>query len=277
MVATNKILLTIVAAGANSLANAADLPPPPPAPPIPLSVPAPAFGGWYLRGDVGVGAVQGSNFQSTIEPGYANGAFVLPNGPIVPAYAAIGDSALYDFGFGYQFNNWLRGDLTGEYRTEATYRRGISAAWWTPGGVGTNFDVYSAGLSTALFIANGYVDIGSWRGLTPYAHAGVGLAAHNFQGLNDNGGAVAVDAHPTNLAWSVGAGLAVSITPNFKIDVSYRYIDMGGIASNRLDYCLNQPCFNERQSFHAASNDIRLGFRYVFVEPVAAAPVIAKY
>jgi len=113
-------------------------------------------------------------------------AFVLPNGPIFPAFAAVGDSALFDFGFGYQFNSWLRGDLTGEYRSEATYRRGISTAWWTGGGVGTNYDSYSAGLSTALFMANGYVDIGTWRGVTPHIHAGVGLASHNFQGLNDS-------------------------------------------------------------------------------------------
>jgi opacity protein-like surface antigen len=98
-----------------------------------------------------------------------------------------------------------------------------------------------------------------------------------FGGLNDSGGAVATNASPTNLAWSVGAGLALSITPNFKIDVSYRHIDMGGIQSNRLEYCLNQPCFNERQWFHVASNDVRLGFRYVFLEPVAPTVVAAKY
>ena len=279
MAATHKIIFVLVAVGASSLAKAADLPMPIPSPPSsPVAVPVADLGGWYLRGDVGVGAMQGSNFQSTILPGYANGAFVLPNGPIVPAYATIGDNGLFDFGFGYQFNRWLRGDLTGEFRSEATYRRGISVAWWNPdGSVGTNYDSYSAGLSTALFMANGYADIGTWYGVTPYVHAGLGLASHNFRGLNDNGGAVAVNASPTNLAWAVGAGLALSVTPNFKIDVSYRYIDMGGIASNRLDYCLNQPCFSERQSFHAASNDIRLGFRYLFAEPVTAAPVIARY
>ncbi len=278
MGATKTMLLAMLVAGASSLAEAADLPMPP-APPIAVAVPVADFGGWYLRGDVGVGAVQAGNFQSTIEPSYANGAFVLPNGPIVPAFAAVGDSALFDFGFGYQFNSWLRGDLTGEYRSEATYRRGIATAWWTGGGVGTGYNSYSAGLSTALFMANGYVDIGTWRGVTPYIHAGVGLASHNFQGLNDSGGAVAVAAHPTNLAWSLGAGLALSITPNFKIDVSYRYIDLGGVASNRLEYCLNQPCFNERQWFHVASNDVRLGFRYLFTEPaiVAPAPLTAKY
>ena len=275
MGATNTLLLTMLLAGASTLAEAADLPPPPP---IAVAVPVAEFSGWYLRGDVGVGAVQASNFHSTIEPGYANGAFVLPNGPIIPAFASVGDSGLFDFGFGYQFNRWLRGDLTGEFRSEATYRRGISAAWWNPdGSVGTGYDSYSAGLSTALFMANGYLDVGTWYGVTPYVHAGVGLASHNFRGLNDSGGAVATNASPTNLAWSVGAGLALSITPNFKIDVSYRYIDMGGIQSNRLEYCLNQPCFNERQWFHVASNDVRLGFRYLFLEPVASTVVAATY
>ena len=60
------ILATLVAAGASSAAFGADLLPPPPqlGPPPPMDV----GGGWYLRGDVGVGAVQMSNWRSTLQP-----------------------------------------------------------------------------------------------------------------------------------------------------------------------------------------------------------------
>ena len=34
-------------------------------------------------------------------------------------FSSIGDSAIFGVGVGYQFNNWFRGDVTGEYRTSA--------------------------------------------------------------------------------------------------------------------------------------------------------------
>ncbi len=271
-------LATIVASGASFAANAADLLPPPP--PIEAPMPPPDFGGWYLRGDVGVGAVQGANFRSTLTPDPVTGT--LPNGPITPAFASLGDSGIMGVGVGYQLNGWLRADLTGEYRTEAEYRRGIVYSYYNgTGGVGTGADFYTAGLGTALFMANAYVDLGTWRGITPYVGGGVGVAAHNLNGLYDVGGGVAQNTSPANFAWAVMAGLAFNITPNLKMDIGYRYVDMGDITSNPIQ-CLNSPCFHEQQSFHVASHDIRLGFRYAFAEPapmpfLPSRPLVSKY
>ena len=47
----------VVAMG--SLAQAADLPPPPAVEPAPMMAPA-EFGGWYIRGDIGLGVQTGS-------------------------------------------------------------------------------------------------------------------------------------------------------------------------------------------------------------------------
>ena len=119
------ILATLVAASASSAAFGADLLPPPPqlGPPPPMDV----GGGWYLRGDVGVGAVQMSNWRSTLQPFDETGnAF---NAVAVPSFAAMGDQTFGGVGVGYQFNHWLRADITGEYRTEATYRANIMSAW----------------------------------------------------------------------------------------------------------------------------------------------------
>jgi opacity protein-like surface antigen len=278
------LILATLAAGGATAANAADLlPPPPPLPPIPVADNCNGcYNGWYIRADVGVGAVQGDQVRSSITPGVDpnTGSLVVPNGPIVPAYAALGDTAMAGAGVGYQFNNWLRADVTGEYRTEASYRRGIAIAFTNGAGFPqTGFDNYSAGLGTALFLANGYIDLGCWRGITPYVGAGVGVAAHNFHGLNDSGGAVASDVSPGNFAWAVMGGVAFNVTPNLKLDVGYRYVDMGSIQSNPL-ICLNQPCFNERQSFRVASHDVRVGLRYVFGEPARPLPppaLVTKY
>jgi len=121
---TALFIATLAAAGATCSAKAADLLPPPP----PIEAPPPVeFSGWYLRGDGGVGAVQISGWKSTLQP-YDEVGNSLAGNDIVPAYSTIGDQSFAGGGFGYQFNNWFHGDLTGEYRTEANYRAGIVAA-----------------------------------------------------------------------------------------------------------------------------------------------------
>ncbi len=275
------ILATLVAVGASSAAFGADLlPPPPQLEPIPVDV----GGGWYLSGDVGVGALQMSSWRSTLAPVDETGNTF--NAVAVPSFAAIGDQTFGGVGVGYQFNHWLRADITGEYRTEASYRANIMSAWTLNNPTAFGTDSYTAGLSTALFMANLYVDLGTWRGITPFVGGGVGLAAHKLSGLNDIGGGastggigIAPDATPTNFAWAVMAGLALNVTPNLKIELGYRYVDMGTVTSNSIQCANPQGCFQETHGFHVASNDVRLGFRYalggapVYMQP----PLVTKY
>ncbi len=269
------ILATLVAAGASSAAFGADLLPPPPQlePPPPMDV----GGGWYLRGDVGVGALQMNSWRSTLQPFDETGqSFATSGNLFVPAFASIGDTTFAGVGFGYQFNHWFRADITGEYRTEATYRAGLSGANILSGWTG--FDTYNGGVSTALFMANGYFDLGTWHCITPFVGGGVGIAAHKFAGLTDSGGGVATDATPTNFAWAVMAGLARNVTPNLKIELGYRYLDMGNINSNPIQCLQPQGCWQERHSFDLASQDVRLGLRYAFVgAPAPMGPLVTKY
>ena len=275
------ILATLVAAGASSAAFGADLLPPPPQlePPPPMDV----GGGWYLRGDVGVGAVQMSSWRSTLQPVDETGnAF---NAVAVPSFASMGDQTFGGAGVGYQFNHWFRADITGEYRTEASYRANIMSAWTLNNPTSFGTDSYSAGLGTALFIANAYVDLGTWHCITPFVGAGVGLASHNLAGLNDVGGGaanggigVAPDTHQTNFAWAIMAGLALNVTPNLKMELGYRYVDMGSITSNPIQCASPNGCYQETQGFHVASQDVRLGFRYAFVgAPAPMGPLVTKY
>ena len=74
------------------------------------------------------------------------------------------------------------------------------------------------------------------------------------------------------------AGLGFNITPNLKLEVSYRYLDMGSLTSAPITCEAVGGCFFERQSFHLASNDVRIGFRYLFADYARPAPpLIAKY
>jgi opacity protein-like surface antigen len=269
----------VVALGAIGPAAAADLLPP--APHIEVVPPAPEFSGWYLRGDVGVGINQISGLRSSFEPGFFvdNPQFTQSN---------LGDSAIIGFGVGYQFNNWFRGDFTGEYRSQVSYN---SVQAWGPTFCpllsGRCYDSYNGRIGAAVFLANGYVDLGTWVGVTPFVGVGLGIANLQMASLTDvdpqNGGfGYAQRSNLTNFAWAVHAGVGYSVTPNLKLEMSYRYLDMGRFTSSGI-VCLNTPaCGYERQSFRIASHDMRVGFRYLLGDAspapmVAPGPLIRKY
>lgn len=265
--------LTVGAAGG---AAAADLTLPVP-PPI-EAVAAPAqFSGWYLRGDVGVGINEMSNFSST-------------DASFVPGFqydgAGLGTQAIIGAGVGYQFNNWFRADVTGEYRTPSKFWAGegyFNTVSGLPG-----FDSYSGSVRSTVVLANGYFDIGTWYGFTPFVGGGVGAAFQQFHALTDIGlgpdnvGAygIAPDKNLIQFAWALMAGVDYSILPNWKIELSYRYLDMGNVSSYPI--ACTAGCTNERQSFLMTSHDVRLGLRYVFAEvspmaPPLPGPVVSKY
>src|SRR5262245_10518690 len=98
---------------------AADLPPPLP-PPVYRPPPVvDCCGGWYLRADVGVGFQRFKEFQfhqTNIAPGV-----VWPASWRIDE-RDIKDTAFVGFGIGYQWNNWLRFDFTGEYRMSSKFK-----------------------------------------------------------------------------------------------------------------------------------------------------------
>src|SRR5882724_6474221 len=68
-----------------------------------VMAPAEDFGGWYLRGDVGVGVFHNPKWFDA-DSAAVGGSFV---------HQGNADAPFVGFGVGYQFNNWLRVDVTG--------------------------------------------------------------------------------------------------------------------------------------------------------------------
>ena len=67
------------------------------------------FGGWYLRGDIGFSNQSVKTFATPTRAAYDNVA-------VCSDRQASTAPASYGVGVGYQFNNWFRADVTGEYR-----------------------------------------------------------------------------------------------------------------------------------------------------------------
>ncbi len=161
---------TAVALIVATAAQAADFAPPPPPPPVQHF-----GGGWYLRGQVGVGMLKGDQVEYIKNPANFNDfAFEQSD---------IGDTVFVGGGVGYEFNRWLRFDATAEYRSKARVKAFGS---YTFGG-GTFGDAYDGYIKSWLFLANAYVDLGTWNCLTPFVGAGIGGAYNTLADFTDIG------------------------------------------------------------------------------------------
>ncbi len=306
MVSTRGLILAgLTALGAAGAARAADLPPPPvmPAPPAEVV----DTSGWYLRGDVGVGIASTPNFRST----FADGAGLPGSGASTAASVigreqeSLGDSAFVDVGVGYQYNPWLRFDVTGEYRTAQDFS-GVLAyniAGFTDynGNQATARDLYSGKVQSTVALANAYVDLGTWWCLTPFIGAGVGGSYNRVYGLNDlgtgstaaypyanqgdNGFGTARASGKFDLAYAGYAGLDYAINSNLKLELAYRYLNMGEATSSAIN-CVGGGCARETQHYKLESNDIKLGMRWMFNDVATLtpatyvapeAPIVRKY
>src|SRR5215213_4888982 len=96
--------VALFATAAQTGARAADMPMPPVSlPPIDEYVAS----GWYLRGDIGM---SNQPVKSLFNSQYATATSVNT------AQKDFDSAPLFGLGVGYQWNSWLRTDVTGEYR-----------------------------------------------------------------------------------------------------------------------------------------------------------------
>jgi len=149
------------------VAQASDYPQPyvpPPPPPVIIQQPEPAFAtGWYLRGFVGIGMTGGSDAEYIKNPANSNDfAF---------EYTSYADTYFIGGAVGYEWNNWFRFDFSGEYRAKS---RIYAYGTYTDGGSGVFGDIYEGNLKSWVFLANAFVDLGTWECFTPFVGAGVG-------------------------------------------------------------------------------------------------------
>ncbi|KJC43654.1 hypothetical protein UP09_16865 [Bradyrhizobium sp. LTSP885] len=261
---------SLIAAGAASLlssaAFAADMPIMPPPQMAYAPPPVQDFGGWYLRGDIGM-----TNSSAKLHDNLFD---TLPAGSTLThdGHGFTGGQS-YGLGVGYQFNSWFRADITGEYRSRVSFS-GTDVSTF-PGGSSLS-DVYQGGYTSWVGLANVYADLGTWWCLTPFVGVGVGAAHIQTTGLQDSGVAFAPGvgsfgsssyfangASTTNFAWAVHAGVAYKVNQNFTVELAYRYLDMGtAVHGNGQSFDGSNAGPSSFQYRDLISQDVRLGVRF---------------
>lgn len=187
------------------------------------------FSAWYLRldggyrsGDVANGTAFGNPITST----------------------KVDESGTIGGGFGFKYQ-WLRSDLTVDY-----------------GGAGKLVSATALGSPTVsqkmqnlTTLLNGYLDLGTWWGMTPYVGAGFGYTYFKPTTVTVFGAPTSVANNNWNFTWGLMAGASITLSPSFLIDVNYRYLDMGEATTNTS---IGQVRYGEW-----TANEFRVGLRYL--------------
>lgn len=208
---------------------------------MPISLPpmverAPVFveeyqSGWYLRGDLG--------YRMNEIDGIASVIGVVPSGNTIDDRFTVGGGAGYKSG-------WFRADVTIDWAPRS------SVASVTPD--------YRLKVEALTWLANIYLDLGTWYGITPYIGAGAGMSWNRTSDYFSNAlllpGLDGLKDNRWEFAWAAMGGLTYHLSPNLLMDLSYRYLNMGDaitpIASNN-----NQLTIKDM-----TAQEFRIGLRY---------------
>jgi len=197
--------------------------------------------GWYVRGDLGY-----SPWNENQAPSYS-----LIDAGGAPIASGAFDNARFSrpfsggLGIGYQFNDLLRADLTGEFFRgdfSGTARSARPCSPTAPVGTGCSYggkaDFRAYGL-----MANGYVDLANLAGFTPYVGAGAGATHVSWgtftaspscvDGVGACGGATFADERYSGedgwrFTYALMAGVSYSVSDRVKLDIGYRFSDIAG-------------------------------------------------
>ncbi len=265
------VLACAALAGQTTAAAAADLMYPPDKGIVEVPAPVPvAYGGWYLRGFMGMTNQDVDKITSSV---IEAGDFRILN-------KGFDSSPLWGLGVGYDTGHYFRFDMTGEYRGAASFTAldcyscdaGVPTA-------GTN--EYTATKSEWLMLFNAYWDIGTWKGVTPYLGAGIGwdsIKIDDFKDINvpNAGVAFANSKTTTNFAWALHAGFAYDVTQNFALDFAYRYVNLGDAKSGVITAYDGTGTFDRLEFKDIDSHDLMIGARWKFGCDCGAVPAVYK-
>ncbi|CCV10989.1 outer membrane beta-barrel protein [Mesorhizobium sp. STM 4661] len=264
-----------------SQALSADYDPPIYVDQAPDYVPVEVGSGWYLRGDVGYAFSHPFENESTVTG---------------PMESFTSEASLFtgSIGMGYHFNDYLRLELNGgilptnEFADRdklaatcdgSTYAKNASGDIITVP-TSQECDLFDNATNKGYSVmANGYVDLGTYVGITPYIGGGLGVAYNKYYKSIGARDCKEVEANPSgtggficddpagyegetdtgaqfNLAYSIGAGLSYRVTKNVSLDLGYEYFAVPGAKFVAYD----DGAFNIKKGIDYQT--VKLGLRY---------------
>jgi len=230
----------------------------------PPEVVPPVYGGWYLRGDIGMSNQQlHGSLDNELMDATDNFEW-LDSG-------SFSSAPTFQVGIGYKYNDWLRFDGTIQYRGKADFT--ALDRYSDPGddadpSTWDGSNEYSATKKEWVVMANAYVDLGTWNGITPYVGGGLGAAQVTIGNMRDintpnNGVAYGGSHSQWNFAWALHTGLGFDITDRLTLDLGYSYLSLGDgqsgdlVAFDGTNNIDNPMIFND-----LISHDFKFGLRY---------------
>ncbi|RUM95684.1 porin family protein [Pseudaminobacter arsenicus] len=216
-----RIALSLAAAALwQAPAVAADYEPPIIVDNAPEYVPVEVGSGWYLRGDIGYNlnkSVYDIDFLDTDSTRFNGG-----------------------IGVGYHLNDYLRTELNLGFVSQDKYQTDLG-----PFTVSAKNSVWSG-------MVNGYYDLATISGFTPYIGGGLGLL-HSRSEVTVDDVSVLTDRQ-YELAYSLAAGVNYQVSKNVSMDLGYQYLSSPDTKYFNIDTGLVEDGIDYHQ--------IKVGLRY---------------
>jgi opacity protein-like surface antigen len=196
----------------------------------------------YIRLGIGLSDTRSTSFAdqdcTATSPAALFGCDNGPDGNPIGAYGSFGSSVLFEGAWGQDITNWLRGEVALGYRPDLNFSGQSNFSDVT---LGTE-PVDATGRNITL-MANAYLELSDILGMEqssvhPFLSGGVGVAfnrtsavTYSFPSLGAGDATITQGGSTTDFAWSLGAGIGIDLTDRLGLELAYRYIDLGDVAT----------------------------------------------
>ena len=199
---------------------------------VPAPIPIPDYANnFYLRGDFGW-ALYGTPDIGDANISYSNGD--------------MGDTFSLGAGFGYNFRDTIRGDITVDYRNDTD----VSATHPVTGAT------HRTVLSSVTVMANVYYDLQGRNRLTPYVGGGIGFAYNETDTHTISTGGSTSGHGQAEFAAALMAGFSYRMNDSLLFDAGYRYLFLGDAKTE------SAGTTNWLSIDDIRAHELRLGVRY---------------
>ena len=93
-------------------------------------------------------------------------------------------------------------------------------------------------------------------------------------GIGTTGAGFGRNSADWNLAWALHAGIAYTVSPNLKVELAYRYLNLGSV-TDTVD-CIGGCAPDSYKFSNLHSQDIMLGLRWACCEVAPPPPLHSK-